>query len=228
MANDKILEPPQDLFFDEPFDAAEYGRQHNLTVDSTYDTLVPIRVLASALGQEPNDPDGLIPWRYVPGNLIAYEETAEQWEISGTAREFLEDVCRRQTETDGRSLVSDFVNWNTTYIRRLKLELPTLQTDNEMDYRVYSRTVKTAREARLRDHHLPLEPVRIELDEGLEFPTWMYEVGDMVAAAAAEESFDTGVIALERLTDSLKSDWTIANERELLESEVNYHGVRLP
>jgi len=227
MANGELLEPLQDLFFHEPLNAAEYGREHGLTTDSSYDPLALVRDLVDTLVAEPTDSDGLIPWAHGPDSLITSEEIIEKWEIPATVKGFLEDVCRRQIETDLKDITADFIDWNTTYTKRQKLELPALRTDNDMDYRAYKRIVKSAREARLLDHHLPLEPVNTKLDEGLEFPAHAYQVGDDIEKAVAEASCEAGSSALQYLTKNLKSDWTDANERELLEYEVGYHGVGL-
>lgn len=210
-------------------DAAEYGRQHGLTIDCFRDDpLSPCRGLVAALSQEQNDRDGVLPWNRQQGGLnILGAAGGEKLEVSGVAQEFLQAVCGQRTETDVQDTVAEFVNRTTTYTRRLKMEPPILLTDNEVDCREYSRTLNGARKARLDDHHLPLEPVDSDKDEGLEFPDWMYRVGidlDM----AVDESFEAEPSGLELLTASLESDWTATNESELLEQESKYLGVRFP
>lgn len=56
--------------------------------------------------------------------------------------------------------------------KRLKLELPILRSNHNVDVLRQQRDIAAMQDTSLNDHHLPLDPVDNDIDEGLVFPGW--------------------------------------------------------
>lgn len=219
----------EDQSFDDSLHAAAYARRNGLTVDVYCDPFTFSPALFEALDQEWTGSNGLTPCNDLPDiSLPSATPITEQWEVSGNALGSLRDVCQRYTEVEVKDLTFQIIQHNAGNARRLKLELPVLRTDHDMDYRAYVRTVNAARDTRLLDSHLPLEPADIEKDEGLEFPARVYQLDRQITKAMAGERLEVTRTTLQCLAGNLKSDWTDENTRQLLEIETDYHGCASP
>lgn len=174
-----------------------------------------------------DDSAGITPWDDLPDCSIPPIVSApEKWEIHDKSLFFLRDVCRRQSEAEVEEYIRKVKErTEADSIRQLKVELPLLRTDNEIDLLRYKRKIHTAREVHLSDHHLPLEPCDDNKDEGLEFPPQAYAADRKIVKGAENEKIEISKHSFETLLRNLKTDWTEADQIAMLRSQVQYKGV---
>lgn len=84
-------------------------------------------------------------------------------------------------------------------IRDIKLELPLLRTDHELDVRDFARQIVPD----LENEFLPLEKVDEENDEGLTWPSKYHDLPDEFARRSQKEKLDTSKDALCYLQETL-------------------------
>lgn len=209
-------------------EAADYLRSLGLTVayEDTFQRWMldePRKLVSPS-----EDSTGITSWDGLPGCSIPSRVSApEKWEVRGRSLALLQDVCKRQSgsEVEGRILqIRKRAEANS--IRRMKLELPVLRTDNEIDLRRHRRRIGAAREVHLSDHHLPLEPCDEEEDEGLEFPPQAYAADRNIVRSVEDERMEISKHSFKTLLKYLKPDWTEADQGTMLRSLVRYEGVR--
>ena len=97
----------------------------------------------------------------------------EKLSVTDSALALVFEARRILTEEEFKSLVTqEAYDTPNAEIRRLKLELPILRTDNDRDVRAF-RKEQLAR-ARLdvykMEHRIPFDPIDLEAGEGLELP----------------------------------------------------------
>lgn len=209
-------------------DADHYARDNGLTIDSL-------------LFEWPQlvDGDQAIISTLVdlgPGQLIetvqlqeclfrAIIPTTEQWQMSATSLQILQQVCGRCKTNEVVDLVSQQCFTETSTRRRLKLEIPVLRSDHGTDCLRLARRVNAFRKEPLPDHRLPLHPVEAEKGEGLEFPQSMVQMDKDQMKAVEEESLEVTRDTLVYLVQSLKSDMADRDRREFSENVSTYQGV---
>ncbi|KAK4126471.1 hypothetical protein N657DRAFT_592919 [Parathielavia appendiculata] len=139
--------------------------------------------------------------------------------------EILQQVCRRCKEDEVINLVSHECFPESRKWKLLKLETPALRSDHGSDCRRLARRVKAFLKEPLPDHRLPLHPVDIEKGEGLEFPDRLARMDKEQTRVLEKEILAVRKETVMYLMQSLKSDLTEHDERDLLESFSTYQGV---
>jgi hypothetical protein len=220
--------PPTSLLYETALEAAEYLRSLDVTVafedafaldPETFDE--PRKLI------NPTE-DGITPWDDLPNLPIPETVSAtEQLDVTDKSLFFLQDVCRKCSDAEVSELTDRIkAGLEAVDIRGLKLELPILRTDNEIDLREYNRTICTAQEFDISSHNLPLEPCDQEKDEGLEFPNHTYETAGRVVKSVEDEKIEITKDSFQVLMGYLKSDWTDEDQEAMLKGHVGYQGVR--
>ncbi|OIW31836.1 hypothetical protein CONLIGDRAFT_641615 [Coniochaeta ligniaria NRRL 30616] len=215
------------LLNDAAHQAAEYLRSVGLTV--AYEDIFQQWMLNEPrkLASQSEDSTGLTSWDGLPDCSIPSTVSApEQWEASDKSLSFLSHAYKRQSEAEVEGLISQIKEQTeANSIRRLKLELPVLRTDNEIDLRRYKRRICVAREVHLAGHHLPLEPCDEDKDEGLEFPPQAYATDRRIVQSVENEKIAISKHSFQALLKYLKTDWTEADQDDMLRSQVEYKGL---
>jgi hypothetical protein len=153
----------------------------------------------------------------------------EKWEIRAHSLALIQDACRRPSEVDAEGYIRQIrQREEANNIRGLKLELPLLRTDNEIDLRSYKDGIAAAHEVRLSDARVVLEPCDDEKDEGLGFPSRAYNFDKKIVQSVEDEKFEVSKESFQTLLKYLQADWTMTDQEAMLRSQVNYTGVRLP
>lgn len=220
--------PPTSLLYETALEAAEYLRSLDVTV-----------AFENAFALEPetfDEPrklinpteDGVTPWDDLPNLSIPEAVSATEYlDVSDKSMFFLQDVCRKCSDAEVSGFTDQIkAGLEAVNIRRFKLELPIVRTDNEIDLREYNRTIWAAQELDLSSHNLPLEPCDQEKDEGLGFPNHSYETAGNVVKSVEYEKIEITKDSFQVLMGYLKSDWTDEDQEAMLKGHVEYQGVR--
>lgn len=111
-------------------------------------------------------------------------------------------------------------------VRSMKLALPLLRSDNEMDCQNFAR--RDDFEIELEDIKLPLEVVDDGNNEGLIFPSRYIQLASDLIENLRKEKLMVLRKALQYLESTHKVTWDEADERSLWNQERNYQGVSPP
>ena len=152
--------------------------------------------------------------------------TTEQWQMPAASLQILQQVCGRCNEAELAEWVSQQCFNDTLRWRNLKLETPALRTDHGTDCRRLARRVNTFLKSALPDHRLPLHPVDIARGEGVEFPDSLLREDVEKMVAIERETLEVTKSTLVYLMQSLKSDLTDKDQRDLLWTDTPYRRVR--
>lgn len=208
-------------------EAAEYLRSFGLTVN--FEGIFQGWMLDEPrkLVELPDEPTGLISCDGLPNCTTPFTVSApDQWDVHDKSLSLLRDVCKRQSEAEVEDCMRQIrERTEADSVRRLKLELPALRTDNEIDLRRYQRRIRVARQVHLSAHHLPLEPCDEDKDEGLDFPPQAHAADRKIVQAVQDEKIEISKHAFETLLRHLKADWTEADQNAMLGCQVEYKGV---
>lgn len=232
-ASDTINTPPSSLPSqpnEAALEAAEYLRSAGLTVD--YQEALPDWMLDTPrrLIDPSADPTtGLTSWDGLPDcSVPAAVPAVEKWSVSDKTVMYIQDVCKRRSEDEVQGYVREIraAAEKAGSVRGLKVELPALRTDHDLDFRAYERDICAALQVHLADHHLPLDPCDKERDECLGFPSTAYLAGERIVKSMEKEKIEISRESLMAFKSLLKSDWTEEDQQAVLTAKVNYKGVR--
>ena len=206
-------------------EADEYGRCNGLTVDFLgADPFTAVFELRSGYLLERNIEndidDSLLPYNSFRPILPPKELIA----IGQESVRLLEESCRPTDETILQRIRRD-VCFSRKEGKNAKLELPVLRSDPDFDFGEMLRDVKAHQLAPLSDHHLPLEPTDREKDEGIEFPAIWLHVDQRFMTNLNQELLDMSRESVEVAATSLLSEWSESEQRDLVSSYIEYHGV---
>ena len=138
---------------------------------------------------ELDDDDGLF-----PPNLPAYGLPQERLTVDAGAAAVLSSIAALAEVPPARDDVID-----THHIRNLKLELPLLRSDHEVDMLNFGPQIVPD----LEQEFLPLETVNEEADEGLTWPPTCYQLPGKFANQSASEKLHVSSNALAYLQETL-------------------------
>ncbi|KAH6856070.1 hypothetical protein B0I37DRAFT_333283 [Chaetomium sp. MPI-CAGE-AT-0009] len=152
--------------------------------------------------------------------------TTEQWRMPAASLSILQQVCQRYRDDElavwvSQQCFNDTMRWSS-----LKLETPALRSDHGTDCRRLARRVNTFLKEALPDHRLPLHPVDITHGEGVEFPETLLQRDVEEMKAIEQETLEVTKDTLVYLMQSLKSDLAAKDQRDLVETDSPYQGVR--
>ncbi len=206
-------------------EAHEYGRCNGLTVDFLgADPFTAVFELGSDFllvsDIEYDIDDSLLPYNsfrfiFPPKELIA---------IGRESVRLLEESCQPVDERILQGIRRE-VFFSRKERKKVKLELPVLRSDPEFDFREMLRNIKAHHLGPLPDHHLPLEPTDRDKDEGIEFPTIWQCVDQRIMTSLDQEHLDMSRESVEVAATSLLSEWSENEQRDLVSSWMEYHGV---
>jgi hypothetical protein len=106
--------------------------------------------------------------------------------------------------------------------QNLKLEIPLLKTDPDADLRAF----KKRQNASLKDEKFIYEPLDIENDEGLQWPSRFANLPEETMKACSMEKITVTRDTMVYLQAALKDSWSRDDTNELLWSQSSYKRVR--
>lgn len=209
--------------------ADQYARSNGLTIDSLLIDWQQLVEVDQAIASTVADVQA--------GHLIEAAQlqecifrviipTTEQWQMSATSLQILQQVCGRCKEDELAELVLQQCFTDTLRWRNLKLETPALRSDHGTDCRRLARRVSAFLKEALPDHRLPLHPVDIARGEGVEFPDNLLRGDVEMMIAIEQETLEVTKATLVFLMHSLKSDLTEKDQWDLLCTDAPYQRVR--
>ncbi|KAF2020036.1 hypothetical protein BU24DRAFT_387248 [Aaosphaeria arxii CBS 175.79] len=142
----------------------EYARFHGLCKDYTTEPLLARNSLNSIHTLTANDNISDLPFTQQTLNAILKERLHLTKEAALLLRSF-HDI---QTNPNSPIHLTDSKSNTRKRARALKQELPLLRSDNELDLLHFGSVALPL----LTNLNIPLEPVDVECDEGLEWPSW--------------------------------------------------------
>ncbi|KAK4465774.1 hypothetical protein QBC42DRAFT_303042 [Cladorrhinum samala] len=209
-------------------DADEYARCNGLTVDSCTDPWLCLIQSDTAVASTltPVEPgqlleDGSLQECYFRPIIAA----SEQWELPPQSLAVLQDALKRPKVDELADLMDNLCFIERNKDRQLRLEPPLLRTDHEADCRRLTKRATSFRKAQLLDHRLPIEPADTAKGEGLEFSSVSIVEDKMLMASVEDEKLNMDHNDFNYLVDTLKADWTIDDQKNLLGSTYPYHGL---
>lgn len=111
-------------------------------------------------------------------------------------------------------------------VKSMRLELPLLKSDNEMDCRRFA--CKDDVEIKLGNIKLPLEIVEDEKNEGLALPLVLLAKNEVISETLLKEKLAISRDAFQSMADAMKDGWTKDDEDELWNSLISYNKVHNP
>lgn len=217
-------------------DADEYARNAGLTVDSR--------------NWPPNpglcEKNGIILSTLVatnPGELIEFPQAglpecafrtiippSEEVDIPQQAIDWVENIVKASDgdKIDVAELTTEILlsSLGTFGNKFLKFEEPYLRSDPAADRRALANKLAAFRQT-LTNHRLPLHPVSIEDDEGLEFPATALRGDKSVMDTIKAQNYEDGAKIKAYCREMNKTPWSDDQQRELVETTFDYHGVCL-
>jgi hypothetical protein len=109
--------------------------------------------------------------------------------------------------------------------KELMFELPILRSDHHHDCEALSCRVEKMKQGPLPHHNVPLEPADEENGGGLEFPRSAKELDKKLMGGLEEGKTLLDKDFVQFLQDTLKTNWTKDDQRDFMESVVDYRGV---
>ncbi|KAK4161049.1 hypothetical protein QBC43DRAFT_324385 [Cladorrhinum sp. PSN259] len=213
--------PPSNL------EADEYARYNGLTIDNFTDpwSIPPQHDDAIASTLTHLDPGDLIEDAALQECYFRSIPTSEQWELPPKSLAALQDSVKRCKVEEVATLMDDLCFAERNKNVGLEYDPPLLRSDHEEDCRRLARRVNAFRKVPLPDHRLPVEPADVTKGEGLEFPSIALEKDKLLMKRVEEEKLSMDHDNLKYLMESIKADWTVKDQKELIESTYPYHGI---
>ena len=221
-----------------PREADEYARWNGLTVDTFLDD--PWEKATAPVENGEDIISATLDHHFEPGCLFELNEdlqeclfraiipTPEQPDLSAGSLRLIQEACKTRKEQEVRALMEELCFLETSEQKWLKLEPPLLATNHDRDCRQLARKLKALAEAPLTSHGLSLIRTEVGSGEGLGFSD-AEKKGD----AELMEAFDRETLEVTReslvfLAESLRTEWTESDRRDLFESVSTYKGVWAP
>ena len=107
-----------------------------------------------------------------------------------------------------------------------KLDMPLLRTDPDTDLAAFKARVRQP--IHPEDELLPEEPLDIEKDQGLAWPSRMQSLPAATMAELRKENLALTQVSMLCFFNAIKDDWTIEDDRNLLRQEHTYTRVCHP
>ncbi|KAM7187887.1 hypothetical protein V8F33_011001 [Rhypophila sp. PSN 637] len=219
-----IADPPSDGEL--PEEADEYARDTGLTVDSRkWPTAINHDMLmASTLA--PTRPGTLLELPNLPEcTFRAIIPLPEQLSIPKTAIEFGEQLIKACGEADVADLMNELSYSATSDTKFLKLEEPVLRSNPHADQRALASKLAAFRKTSLPNHRLPLHPVNIEDDEGLEFPPSARQGHKSLMDTMKKQRYDAKFSMVSYIHKTNEAPWSDDEQRQVFETVATYQGL---
>lgn len=204
----------------------EYARYHGIATDHTaIDPYRSISLLsADNIEESIVDPNGSLPVDIEGAWSVVQEKVREKLHIDSSVARLLSEVLRPKPRSECRS---DSHLPNFRLVQELKLELPLLPTDHEMDMR------RLVPKEGLEDLYQELSLITLddEGDEGLAFPSFYDDMVTEVREQAMHEKLASTRGALryiEYIMEIKTDEGDIWEQGRKLSNELSYKKVFLP
>lgn len=210
---------------------AEYARNNNLFVDHRLDphfSVCPVdmamRAALTAVGDDDVTSSDWLPPCQIPA-VTSFEEKHSV--LTGQAAKVMQEACNSLDAEVLESLNFEAVVPRSLGLKNVKLELPLLRSDHELDLREWKRQVYAKRDASVTQFNLPVEPVDIEKDEDLEFPSSAHKRKAEITDRLHKEKIEVTVSrqTLCYVKKAFDVSWSGAEQTELWESVMTYKRV---
>jgi hypothetical protein len=151
----------------------------------------------------------------------------EKLVLTKAASALLQDICTSLSLAEVEALAQSHYSHP---LRRFKLELPLLPSDPEEECRDFLRQVRAIGWVNLETARLPLIPVDVEKDEGLEFPSRISSYDDEFMKRIVLEKPEIGIgrDTLLHLQEAFEASWTEKDQGDLWDSLHKHKRVRPP
>ncbi|KAK0715562.1 hypothetical protein B0H67DRAFT_487935 [Lasiosphaeris hirsuta] len=209
-------------------DAAKYARRNGLTIDSFTDPLLGLLVKDDSIAATttPIEPGQLFELDQLEECLFrTIIPTPEQCEVSRASLTLLHQVCKQSSGQELVGLMEDLCFADTIERKKLKVEVPMLRSDHDMDCRRLRRNMEAFRKPQLPEHRLPLYPADDEEGEGVAFPDSARNSDRSVMKSIEKELLEMKKETLVYLMQTLKTNWTATEQNDFLESISTYKGA---
>lgn len=202
---------------DEEEPIVEYARCHGLSIDPLQDPppLSHIKSLLYTYKKDASDDSHLPQIKYQP-----IPQIEESLEIYKDAELFLAGA--RGLFLD-KSTIDKITTEASTVLRRqkLKLELPLLKTDPDADLRAFKKRQIPC----ISGENLIYEPLDIEKDEGLQWPSRFLDLPNAILKECSREKITMTRDTMVYLQKALKDDWSTEDNENLIRSLSMYKRV---
>ncbi|KAM7219013.1 hypothetical protein V8F06_005605 [Rhypophila decipiens] len=209
-----------------PEEADEYARDTGLTVDS--------RKWPTAINHDMLMASTLVPTR--PGRLLELPHLPEctfrsimplpeQLSIPKTAIEFGEQLIKACDEADIADLMNELSCSATSDTKFLKLEEPVLRSNPQADQRALASKLAAFRKTPLPNHRLPLHPVNIDDDEGLEFPPSARRGHKSLMDTMKKQRYDAKFSMVSYIHKTNEAPWSDDEQRQVFDTVSTYNGL---
>jgi hypothetical protein len=148
----------------------------------------------------------------------------ERLTVSRGGAQLLASVSNGEAPESINSLVLPLLDSRTA--KEIKLELPLLKSEHEVDCRDFAR--RHGFEVKLRDIKLPLEMVDEKNGEGLNLSSKLWSLGTKVLEELKLEKIAVSKDTLGYLQTTIKNVWTPEDDNKLWNSEQRYKRVSSP
>jgi hypothetical protein len=105
----------------------------------------------------------------------------------------------------------------------VRLELPLLRTDPELDCIYLKKSIETRMVAHIPAHSLPEEPLDASADEALEFPQTAYTYRDQLMAAAKNEKLEVDKYAFQLFAQTINAPEEDPSSDQYFSEELHSH-----
>lgn len=196
----------------------EYARFHGLASDCLTEPLPQshIEKLHQNSGDTLTDDSDLKQVEYRPIPKLEERLTVDKGAallIAGASGGFLDQKAIEKTIRD----VS-----GAPKLRRLKIELPLLKTDPDVDFAAF----RQQNLAPIEDGKLIYEPIDDEKDEGLQWPSDLTSFPGNILKDCSSERFEVLKETLVYMQITLKDNWSNQDRNELLSTQSSHKRVR--
>ena len=173
----------------------EYARFHGLVRDHCESPPLERLDLSENLRSSLDDPPELF---HI--DLAKAQLPQERWAVDASAASLLSSIVESAQQPP---LYSDEeLGIDRHRVRRMKLELPLLRSDHELDVLRFRSPIVPD----LENEFLPLETVDVEEDEGIEWPSSYYALPDEFTKKASSEKIEASKDGCLYLQQTLKYD----------------------
>ncbi|KAK4213498.1 hypothetical protein QBC37DRAFT_387988 [Rhypophila decipiens] len=209
-----------------PEEADEYARDTGLTVDSRkWPTAINHDMLmASTLA--PTRPGRLLELPHLPEcTFRSIMPLPEQLSIPKTAIEFGDQLIKACDEADIADLMNELSYSATSDTKFLKLEEPVLRSNPQADQRALASKLAAFRKTPLPNHRLPLHPVNIDDDEGLEFPPSARRGHKSLMDTMKKQRYDAKFSMVSYIHKTNEASWSDDEQRQVFDTVATYNGL---
>jgi hypothetical protein len=151
-------------------------------------------------------------------DLLTDFSVSERLTVSKDGAQLIASVLYPESDESIDTVVLSMLG--STELKKMRIELPLLRTDHGSDVKEFAR--RDTFEPQLKDVRFPLEVLDSDRFEGLEFPSALWNLGAETMEELRKEKLLVTRESLQYIQNSIKDDWTDADEKELWRSTQEY------